>query len=133
VSDLLFDASSIFASVKTGRIEPLFEQNIQWLTLYEVCNAIWKESHTLRKLTKEQANGLLDILVEIVENMRVLDIHGFERDVMETAFSTGLSAYDASYMVLAEKRKLTLVTEDEKLRRAASKRAQTTSISQLSN
>jgi predicted nucleic acid-binding protein len=133
VGGLLFDASSLLASVKAGRIEPLLGQSIQWLTVYEVCNAVWKESQALKKLTREEAISLLGIEVDIVENMRVLEIRGFERDVLETAFSTGMSAYDASYIVLAEKQEMTLVTEDEKLRRAAVKHVQTTSISQLSN
>ena len=49
------------------------------------------------------------------------------------ALSTGLSAYDASYIVLAGKGGLTLVAEDERLRREASRHVLTALVLRLSN
>ena len=130
---LLFDASSLLASVKLGRIGLLFGERVQWLTLYELCNALWKESHLLGRLTGEEVVRLVEVVGDIVGNMVVVGVRGSEVEVVEMALSTGLSAYDASYIVLAGKGDLTLVTEDERLRREASKHVPVASVSQLSN
>jgi len=67
------------------------------------------------------------------QNMVVLGVQGSEAEALELALSTGLSAYDASYIVLAGKGGLTLVAEDERLRREASRHVPTASVLQLSN
>ena len=47
------------------------------------------------------------------------------------ALATGLSAYEASYVVLAQRHGLPLVTEDGRLRREAVKHMASVSVSEL--
>ena len=51
--------------------------------------------------------------------MVVIEPRGIEWDIFQIAVSKGVTAYDASYIALAAKYALTLVTEDQKLFRAA--------------
>lgn len=67
------------------------------------------------------------------QNMVVLGVRGSEMEVLGISLSTGISAYDASYIVLAGKEGLTLVAEDERLRREASRHVPTALVLQLSN
>ena len=46
----LFDASSIIKALKETKLVPLGGQAIQWLTVYEVLNALWKETYLLHRL-----------------------------------------------------------------------------------
>ena len=62
---------------------------------------------------------LIEVFAELVREMVVLEPRGLERDILELAASKGVTAYDASYIALAAKHGLTLVTEDQKLARAA--------------
>lgn len=51
-----------------------------------------------------------------------IELHASDPDsIVETARATGLSAYDASYLLLAVRMSAELITLDEKLRRAAEK------------
>jgi len=63
--------------------------------------------------------------------MEVLSIHPYEEEVLSIALSTGLTAYDASYIVAAIKRRLTLVTEDRQLKRAAARYVEMCSVGEL--
>ena len=51
--------------------------------------------------------------------------------MLDVALSTGLTAYDTSYIVLAVKHKLTLVAEDSKLRSKVAKYVKAASARQL--
>ena len=51
--------------------------------------------------------------------MLILEPRGLEQNIFQIAVSRGITVYDASYIVLAEKHNLTLVTEDQKLSRTA--------------
>ncbi|MGB9622423.1 MAG: type II toxin-antitoxin system VapC family toxin [Candidatus Bathyarchaeia archaeon] len=111
----LFDASSIIRALKEIRLGPLGGQAIQWLTLYEVLNAIWKESTLLRILTTEEALSLINDFLDLIREMVVLEIRDIERDIIQLAIARKMTVYDASYIALAVKHKLTLVTEDKEL------------------
>ena len=116
---LLIDSSSLVKALKLGRLEPLAGQAIQWLTPYEVLNALWKEARLVGSLSVEEALFLQSILAEVMGEMEVLTPLGLEREVLEYALSHRISVYDASYVVVAEKMGLTLVTEDQRLAEAA--------------
>ncbi|MGC8933294.1 MAG: VapC toxin family PIN domain ribonuclease [Thermoproteota archaeon] len=111
----LFDASSIIRALKEIRLGPLGGQAIQWLTLYEVLNAIWKESTLLHILTTEEALSLINDFLDLIREMVVLEIRDLERDIIQLAIARKMTVYDASYIALAVKHKLTLVTEDKEL------------------
>ena len=115
----LFDASSIFMALKMARLVPLGGQAIQWLTVYEVLNALWKEAYLLHKLDVEEASSLIGVFRDLVGEMLILDTRGLEQNIFRIAFSKGVTVYDASYIALAERYNLTLVTEDKKLSHTA--------------
>ncbi len=116
----LFDASSIVRALKEVKLVPLGGQALQWLTVYEVINALWKEAILLRKLSPEEAGSLVSDFTELIREMTILEPRGLEQEIFRIAVSEGVTVYDASYIALAAKHNLILVTEDQKLSRKAS-------------
>lgn len=115
------------------RLDLLVGGRVHWFTLYEVCDALWRESVLLGRLTGEEAVSVVDVVADVVGEMEVLGVRGSEAEVLRVALSTGLTAYDASYVVVAEREGLTLVTEDLRLRRGAEGHVEAVSVSELSN
>ena len=128
---LLVDLSSLVKALKLGRLEPLAGQAIQWLTPYEVLNALWKEARLVGSLSIEEALFLQEILAEVMGQMEVLAPIGLEREVLEYALSHRISVYDASYVVVADRMGLALVTEDSRLSEAARDRVSVLSFDDL--
>jgi predicted nucleic acid-binding protein len=114
---LLFDASSLIYSLKIRNLKLLYNNYIQLLTIYEVMNALWKESYLTKAITIEEARELNNILNETIDLMNMINPHGYEKEILENAWKLGITAYDASYVVIAKKNNLILVSEDEKLKR----------------
>uniref|UniRef100_A0A7J3X5H8 PIN domain-containing protein n=1 Tax=Thermofilum pendens TaxID=2269 RepID=A0A7J3X5H8_THEPE len=129
--ELLFDASSLIKVLKLGRVELLARSYIQWLTYYEVLNAIWKEAHLLKTIPPDKAAALAKLLNRVIRFMRVSSVEGLEEEVLRTAIDLDLTAYDSSYVVLARKLDLKLVTEDRRLRAKAQKLVKCTSVEEL--
>ena len=127
----LFDASSLVHALKLKRLDPLSEGCIQWLTVYEVLNAVWKEAHLLGKLDRKRAVEFVDTLAEFLGTLSILDPRGCEKEAVETALELGVTVYDASYVVLAKKHGLVLVTEDKELRRKVSRAVEVASLEEL--
>jgi len=128
---LLFDASSIIYALKLKCVEILHGNYIQHLTIYEVLNAIWKETYLTKSLSRGEAERFIRIFAEALDYLNILLIHPYELEVFKTAVGLGLTVYDASYVVLTEKNGLTLVTEDEKLRKKASKKVKVVSLRKI--
>ena len=59
--------------------------------------------------------------------MEVHNIREAEKEILDLSLREGLTIYDASYIYVAMKEKLTLVTDDAKLRQVASKYVKTLS------
>ncbi len=116
----LFNASSIVRALKEARLVSLGGQAIQWLTVYEVLNAVWKEAHLLGRLSPDEAASLASIFASLAGEMVILKPEGVEGEILQLALPKGLTVYDASYIALALRHGLTLVTEDRKLAHAAS-------------
>jgi predicted nucleic acid-binding protein len=129
--DLLFDASSLVKTLKLGRVELLYRSYVQWLTFYEVLNAVWKEFYLSKTIPAGRAVEFARLLNRAARFMRVLSVEGLEEEVLRTAIDLGLTAYDSSYVVLARKFDLKLVTEDEKLKAKARKLVKCTSVEEL--
>lgn len=124
MKDRLFDASALINVVRSKGSQSLGilnKQHILDLTIYEVSNVIWKLSYREKKITPEQSDALLDSILLLIQRMKILGINGLEKHVMDLAMKEDLTAYDASYLALAEKINLILVTDDRKLERAAKK------------
>ena len=118
---LLFDASSIIYALKLKKPSLLHRNYTQWLTIYEVVNALWKEATIFNSLSPQDARKLVRIFREVVSFMEVLSPHPYEEEILSAAKELRITAYDASYIILSRKNNLMLVTEDEKLRRKASR------------
>jgi len=127
----LFDSSSLVYAVRLKRIGVLAGNYIQELTIYEVLNALWKETYVLRKMSIKEAESLLDVFIQLLSYLKVLDLGGLESEVFKISVETGLTVYDASYLALARREKLTLVTEDVKLRNVASTMIRAVSLDEL--
>jgi predicted nucleic acid-binding protein len=127
---LLFDASSLIYSLKAKNLNPLYDGYIQWLTIYEAMNALWKEA-LAKALSIEEALEILSVFSGLIDLMKVINPHGCEREIVENAWKLGLTAYDASYVVLAKRHDLILVSEDEVLRKKADGIVETTSLREL--
>ena len=65
--------------------------------------------------------------------MKILSPHPYEDEILSTARELNITAYDASYIVLAEKNGLKLVTEDKKLRAKAEKLVKAASLTQITS
>ena len=59
--------------------------------------------------------------------------HPYEDEILSAARELNITAYDASYIVLAKKNGLTLVTEDKKLRTKAEKIVKVVSLTQITS
>ncbi len=127
----LFDASSIVRALKEAKLVPLGGQALQWLTVYEVLNAFWKETYLLHRLNPKEASSLINDFTELIREMFILEPKGLEGDIFQIAVSKGITVYDASYIALATKYKLILVTEDQKLSRTASSMVNAVSLSNI--
>jgi predicted nucleic acid-binding protein len=127
----LFDASSLVYAIKLKRIGILAGNYVQELTIYEVLNALWKETYILRRMSRKEAESLLDVFVRLLSYLKMLDLRGLESEVFKIAVENGLTAYDASYLTLARREKLTLVTEDVKLRNVASTMIRVVSLDEI--
>ncbi|MGB6463757.1 MAG: type II toxin-antitoxin system VapC family toxin [Nitrosotalea sp.] len=124
MNDRLFDASSLLNIVRNKDSQSIGILNKQYvldLTLYEVSNVIWRLSYREKKITQEQSSALLDSILLLMQRMQIVGINELEKRVHELAIKEGLTAYDASYLAVAEKSSLILVTDDRELERAARK------------
>jgi len=129
--NLLFDASSLICALKQKKLDVLCDNYIQWLTIYEVINGLWKEAHSIKAMNVRDAINIARILKELVSYMNVLSPHGHEEELLMLALKAGITVYDASYIVLAKKYNLTLVTEDKILRAKAKNTIKTATLSEV--
>lgn len=121
----LFDASSVVDLVlgeggSDVGIDVVFDEHVLDLTTYEAANAIWGIGVADDRLTDAQIADALEILRRLGREVRIETATGDELEgTMAVARDTGLTFYDAAYLATAERKDLTLVTEDESLAEAA--------------
>ncbi len=116
---MIFDASSIYALIRSRRLAPLADGITLDLAIYELGNTLWKG---VRRgiLTEEGATRLMEIIQRIVNNLRIMRFDELKlEEAIKLATQTQLTFYDASYLYIAIKLDETLVTEDAKLREMA--------------
>jgi len=135
----LLDASALIPIVTRRGKHLLIEasrENIATtdLAIYEACNSLWKLATLLKIISLEDALNVAAVLKDLSANKIIqtvtFDKLDFSR-ILERACKEQLTFYDASYIAAAESMKAVLVTEDEKLRRAASKYVKTITYSNL--
>ncbi|MEM2740207.1 MAG: type II toxin-antitoxin system VapC family toxin [Candidatus Bathyarchaeia archaeon] len=114
----LFDASAIYPLLKKlkASIYDVIEAiGVLDLTKYEVGNTIWVEA--VRGLIPDwlPVSRAWSDVFKIITELEIDDVSGVE----EIAMKLNLTFYDASYIYVAYRRSLTLVTEDREMRRKA--------------
>jgi len=123
----LLDASALLPLVtKCGRRliveasrEELFTTD---LAIYEACNSLWKLSKLLMSISIEDAVDAATIIKDLTTKSVIKSINFTKLDFSRTlqiAYKEGLTFYDASYITTAKSTEAILVTEDEKLEKAA--------------
>ena len=111
----------------------LYDNYLQWLTIYEVINALWKEAILTKAISPQEASEIVKLFAETFEFVKMLSPHPYEDEILSIVRELNITAYDASYVVLAEKNNLTLVTEDKKLRTKAEKLVKAVSLTQITS
>ena len=126
----LFDASSMLQLIKSfdeeKTLHMLGENCILDLTKYEVGNALWKELVLHQAIEEDDFREFLNLLRKVVIRTKMLAVEPQKlSDVGRVAAEERITFYDASYIIVAKIKNLTLITEDGKLARAASKHTKT--------
>jgi len=106
------------------------------LAIYEACNSLWKLATLLKTITLEDAADVATLLQEVTVRNVIRTTNFTKLDfphALSIAHKERLTFYDASYIVTAANTKAILVTEDEKLRKAASKFVKTIAYTRLEN
>lgn len=118
----LYDTSALLNLLLSNGSKSLVAisgQAILDLTKYEIGNSVWKFSYLQKKITKKEACTLFDTALCVLDTMNVLTINGIEIDTQELSIHVGLSFYDISYITVAKKYNLELITDDKKLQKKA--------------
>ncbi|MDG6907711.1 MAG: type II toxin-antitoxin system VapC family toxin [Nitrososphaerota archaeon] len=119
---MIFDASSIYISLKRKSIEPLKNSATLDLAFYEIGNALLKE---FRRGLIDEASlvamiGVLDRLGDLMTVMNFQKL-GPER-IARLCRESKLTFYDAAYLSCALSTNQSLTTDDKALREEAKKR-----------
>jgi predicted nucleic acid-binding protein len=122
---LLFDSNAIYRLIRETpqkALDTLIEGTTIYLAYYELGNALWRECLLLKRISYEEAEKSLSLLYAILERMQVTLLDNETgKQIFQTAHNCNLTFYDSSYLVEADKSGKTLVTDDNKLAKAAEK------------
>ena len=113
----LFDASALLNLVRRLGEESLkiLEENyILTLTIYEVGNALWRETRLLKRLTIDEAEEVMRAIITLIKFMQVIEPQD-PIEVLRVSNEIETTFYDAAYVVTALRRGLILVTDDRRL------------------
>jgi predicted nucleic acid-binding protein len=107
----LIDTSALYPILISGIPFNAEECAVSSLTEYEIGNVLWRENQ--QKKLKDPAR-IAAIFSEALAPLRKFDVDSLA-NVLEVAIGRHLTFYDASYVYLAEKENLKLVTADTDL------------------
>ena len=113
----LFDASALLNLVRRLGEESLkiLEENyILTLTIYEIGNALWRETRLLRRLTIDEAEEVMRAIITLIKFMQVTEPQD-PIEVLRISNEIETTFYDAAYVITALRRGLILVTDDKVL------------------
>ena len=113
----LFDASALLNLVRRLGEESLkiLEENyILTLTIYEIGNALWRETRLLRRLTIDEAEEVMRAIITLIKFMQVIEPQD-PIEVLRISNEIETTFYDAAYVVTALRGGLILVTDDRRL------------------
>jgi predicted nucleic acid-binding protein len=122
-AQLLFDSNIIYRLIREvpeSALKKLDEGSTINLAYYELGNALWRETFLLKRINIEEAKKSLDLMYSLLDSMQVTSIDNpTGSEVLQRAYESHLTFYDAAYLVEAKKSGKTLVTDDNKLAKAA--------------
>lgn len=104
------------------------------LAIYEACNSLWKLATLLKTISLKDAVNVATTLKDLATRSVIQPIDFSKLDfsqALKKAYKERLTFYDASYIATAESTEAILVTEDEKLGKAASKFVKTITYTDL--
>ena len=107
----LIDTSALYPLLISGHTFNADEYAVSSLTEYEVGNVLWRENQ--QKKLKDPAR-VAAIFSEVLLLLRKMEIDSLA-NVLAIAIDRHLTFYDASYVYLAEKGNLRLITQDTDL------------------
>ena len=120
---LLFDASAIYRLIREcpeKAIDKLMEGTTISLAYYELGNALWRETHLLKRISIEEAQKSLSLMHAMLGRMQIVEVDGEQGiEILQTAHKCNLTFYDSAYFVETKKTGKILVTDDNKLAKAA--------------
>jgi predicted nucleic acid-binding protein len=111
----LFDSSAIFRAIKENKIEVLARNYTLELARYELGNIIWKDCVLQAKVSEEESRMLVKTIKHTLNLMDVLEIAGYEEEILAIALQLRITFYDASNVCFAKAKELQLITEDLRL------------------
>jgi predicted nucleic acid-binding protein len=111
----LFDSSAIFRALKENKVEVLVGNSTLELARYELGNIIWKDYALQSRISEQEAKILVKAIKPTLSIMDVLEIKGYEEEILDVATQLKTTFYDSSYVCFAKARGLKLVTEDARL------------------
>jgi len=123
---MIFDSSAIILILqkfKREAISILEDKFTLDLALYELGNVIWKECVLRNAFSPEDAIANIKKLAKIMGIMKIEKLNTEEdvAEAMKLATKLKLTFYDSSYLYVAKKLNLTLITEDMELKNKAEK------------
>jgi predicted nucleic acid-binding protein len=132
----LFDASAFIFLIKKANVQTTLQQlqklSILDLTVYEVGNALLKESTITKFLTPTEINTLEKVTQTILSRTEKIPNQDTTfQQIMKIAKTENLSFYDSSYLYFAKQNNIQLVTEDTAFRNKAKKYVQTQTTTTL--
>jgi predicted nucleic acid-binding protein len=99
---------------------------------YEVGNALWKEHILRRTITEDEFDEFFRLLTGVIIHSKIVRVEAQDLpDVAKIAAKEKITFYDASYVEVAKGQNLILITEDEKLAKAAAKYTKTATTNDL--
>jgi len=126
----LFDSSAIINLCGEKKLDKLLGEWTLNLAFYELGNAVWRQVRVLRTITVNEANTVLDPLIEVFERLKKPETeHALE--ILKMAVKENLTFYDSSYIHTAIENGLKLVTDDEQLQKIARKYVKTITSNEL--
>jgi predicted nucleic acid-binding protein len=132
----LLDASSTLQLIKKLEedmaLRILSEGCVLDLGKYEVGNALWKEHILRRTITEDEFDEFFRLLAGVIIHSKIVRVEAQDLpDVAKIAAKEKITFYDASYVEVAKGQNLILITEDEKLAKAAAKYTKTATTNDL--
>jgi predicted nucleic acid-binding protein len=120
---LLFDSNAVYTLIRETpdkALDTLMEGTTIYLAYYEIGNALWRECLLLKRISIEEAQKSLSLMYAMLARMQICLINDEKgNETLDTAHKLNLTFYDSAYLVEAKKNNKILITNDNKLAKAA--------------